>query len=127
MAGALGSLFKVGGNNRGQRRRGRRGARSEGVKSGGKKKNAVELRLGYGRGVPVEDCIATTGSMPGKGCDAMGVEGRGYCVWCAVKKGEGSKVTVDGKYFSKEIGGVDEAGKEYKAEEMLACPLLKPV
>ena len=93
----------------------------------GKTKNAVELRLGYGRGVPVEDCIATTGSMPGKGCDAMGVEGRGYCVWGAVKEGEGSKVTVDGKYFGKEVGGVDEAGKEYKAEEMLACPLFKPV
>ena len=93
----------------------------------GEKKNAVGLRLGYGRGVPVEDCIATTGSMPGKGCDTMGVEGRGDCVWSAVKEGEGSKVTVDGKYFSKEIGGVDEAGKEYKAEEMLACPLLKPV
>ena len=125
MEGALGSLFKVGGNNRGQRRRGRRGARSDGVKSG--KKNAVELRLGYGRGVPVEDCITTTESMPGKGCDAMGVEGRGDCVWGAVKEGEGCKVTVDGKYFGKEIGGVDEAGKEYKAEEMLACPLLKPV
>ena len=126
MEGALGSLFNMGGNNRGQRRRGRRGARSEGVKSGGGG-NAVELRLGYGRGVPVEDCIATTGSMPGKGCDTMGVEGRGDCVWSAVKEREGSKVTVDGKYFSKEIGGVDEAGKEYKAEEMLACPLLKPV
>ena len=126
MAGALGSLFKVGGNNRGQRRRGRRGARSDGGKSGGKK-NAVELRLGYGRGVPVEDCIATTGSMPGKGCDAMGVEGRGDCVWGAVKEGEDSKVTVYGKDFGKEVGGVDQAGKEYKAEEMLACPLLKPV
>ena len=34
VAGALGSLFKVGGNNRGQRRRGRRGARIDGVKSG---------------------------------------------------------------------------------------------
>ena len=126
MEGALGSLFNMGGNNRGQRRRGRRGARSDGVKSG-KKKNAVELRLGYGRGVPVEDCIATTGSMPGKGCDAMGVEGREDCVWGAVKEGEGSKVTVYGKYFGKQVGGVDEAGKEYKAEEMLACPLLKPV
>jgi hypothetical protein len=92
----------------------------------GFKKNAVELRLGYGRGVPVEDCIATTGSMPGKGCDAMEVEGRGDCVWGAVKEGEG-KVTVYGKDFGKEVGGVDEAGKEYKAEEMLACPLLKPV
>ncbi len=65
--------------------------------------------------------------MPGKGCDAMGVEGGGDCVWGAVKEGEGCKVTVDGKYFGKEVGGVDEAGKEYKAEEMLACPLLKPV
>ncbi len=65
--------------------------------------------------------------MPGKGCDAMGVEGRGDCVWGAVKEGEGCKVTVDGKYFGKEVGVVDEAGKEYKAEEMLACPLFKPV
>ena len=45
LEGALGSLFNMGGNNRGQRRRGRRGARSDGGKSGGKK-NAVELRLG---------------------------------------------------------------------------------
>ncbi len=57
----------------------------------------------------------------------MGVEGRGDCVWGAVKKGEGSKVTVYGKDFGKEVGGVDEAGNKYKAEEMLACPLLKPV
>jgi hypothetical protein len=49
LAGALGSLFKVGGMNRGQQRRGKRGARMDGVKSG-VKKNAVELRLGYGRG-----------------------------------------------------------------------------
>ena len=34
VAGALGSLFKVGGNNRGQRRRGRRGARIDGVNRG---------------------------------------------------------------------------------------------
>ncbi len=78
-------------------------------------------------GVPVEDCIATTGSMPGKGCDAMGIEGRRDCVWGAVKEGEGSKLTVHWKCFGKEVGGVDEAGKEHKAEEMLACPLLKPV
>ena len=77
--------------------------------------------------VPVEDCIATTGAMDGKGCDGMGGGGMGNGVWGAVEEGEGSKVTVDGKYFSKEIGGVDEAGKEYKAEEMLTCPLLKPV
>ena len=93
----------------------------------GGKKYAVELRLGYGRGVPVEDCIATTGSMPGKGCDAMGFKGRRDCVWGTVKEGKGSKMTVYGKDFGKEIGGVDEAGKEYKAEEMLACPLFKPV
>ena len=53
-------------------------------------------------------------------------EGIGYGVR-AVKEGEGSKVAIDGKYFGKEVGGIDEAGKEYKAEEMLACPLLKPV
>ncbi len=74
-AGALGSLFKVGGMNRGQRRRGRRGARMDGVKVG--YKNAVELKLGCGRGVPVEDCIATTGSMPGKGCDAKECDATG--------------------------------------------------
>jgi hypothetical protein len=27
------------------------------------KQNAVKLRGGYGRGVPVEDCIAMTGAM----------------------------------------------------------------
>ncbi len=37
LAGALGSLFKVGGKNMGQRRRGTRGARKDGVKSGVKK------------------------------------------------------------------------------------------
>ncbi len=65
--------------------------------------------------------------MPGKGCEAMGLEGRRDCVWGAVKEGEGSKVTVYGEDFDKEIGGVDEAGKEDKTEEMLASPLLKPV
>ena len=65
--------------------------------------------------------------MPGKGCDAMGLEGRGDCVWGAVKEGEGSKVTVDGEDFSEEVGGVDEAEKEDKTEKMLACPLLEPV
>ena len=57
----------------------------------------------------------------------MGLEGRRDCVGGVVKEGEGSKLTVYGKYFGKEVGGVYEAGKEYKAEEMLACPLLKPV
>ncbi len=44
-----------------------------------------------------------------------------------MKEGEGSKVTVYGEDFGKEIGGVDEAGKENKTEEMLVCPLLEPV
>jgi hypothetical protein len=42
-----------------------------------------------------------------------------------VKEGEGSNVTVDGKDFDEEIGGVDEAGKEEdETEELLAGPLL---
>ncbi len=32
-------------------------------------------------------------------------------------------MTVDGKDFGEEIGGVDEAGKEDKTEENLAGPL----
>ncbi len=36
-------------------------------------------------------------------------------------------MVVDGKNFGEEIGGVDEAGKEDKAEELLAHPLLHPV
>ncbi len=77
--------------------------------------------------VPVEDCIATTGAMTGKECGGMGGGGIGDGVWGAVKEGEGSKVTVDGEVFSEEIGGVDEAGKEDKTEEKLACPLPEPV
>ena len=77
--------------------------------------------------VPVEDCIATTGAMNGKGCGGMGGGGIGDGVWGAVKEGEGSKVTVDGKDFGEEIGGVDEAGKEDKTEELLAGPLPEPV
>ena len=46
--------------------------------------------------VPVEDCIATTGAMDGKGCDGMGGGGMGTGVWGAVKEEEGNKVTVDG-------------------------------
>ncbi len=48
--------------------------------------------------VPVEDCIATTGAMDGKGCDGMGGGGMWMwnVVWGAVEEGEGSKVTVDG-------------------------------
>jgi hypothetical protein len=44
-----------------------------------------------------------------------GVIGDG--VWGAVKEGEDSNVTVDGKDVGEEIGGVDEAGKEDKTEE----------
>ena len=77
--------------------------------------------------VPVEDCIATTGAMNGKGCGWMGGGGIGDGVWGAVKEGEGSKVTVDGEDFGKEVGGVDEAGKEDKTEEKLASPLPEPV
>ena len=77
--------------------------------------------------VPVEDCIATTGAMTGKGCGGVGGGGIGNEVWGAVKEGEGCKVTVDGEDFSEEIGGVDKAGKEDKTEEMLAGPLPEPV
>jgi hypothetical protein len=44
-----------------------------------------------------------------------------------VKEWEGCKVTVDGEDFGEEVGGVDEAGKEHKTEELLAGPLLEPV
>ncbi len=77
--------------------------------------------------VPVEDCIATTGAMTGKGCGGVGGGDIGDRVWGAVKEGEGSKVTVDGEDFSEEVGGVDEAGKKNKTEEKLAGPLPEPV
>ena len=77
--------------------------------------------------VPVEDCIATTGAMTGKGCGGVGGGGIGDGVWGAVKEGEGCKVTVDGEDFGEEVGGVDEAGKEDKTEEKLAGPLPEPV
>ncbi len=65
--------------------------------------------------------------MTGKGCGGMGGGGIGDGVWGAVKEGEGSNVAVDGKDFGEEVGGVDEAGKEDKTEELLAGPLLEPV
>jgi hypothetical protein len=37
----------------------------------------------------------------------------------AVKEGEGGYVAVDGKDFGEEIGGVDQAGEEDKAERVL--------
>ena len=77
--------------------------------------------------VPVEDCIATTGAMTGKGCGGMGGGGIGDGVWGAVKDWEGCKVTVDGKDFGEEIDGVDEAGKEDKAEELSTGRLLQPI
>jgi hypothetical protein len=45
----------------------------------------------------------------------------------AVKEGKGGEVAVDGKDFGDEIGGVDQAGEENKAEKVLAHPLLQPV
>jgi hypothetical protein len=45
----------------------------------------------------------------------------------AVKEGEGGYVAVDGKDFGEEIGGVDQAGEEDKAEKVLTHPLLQPV
>ncbi len=77
--------------------------------------------------VPVEDCIATTGAITGRECGGVGGGGIGDGVWGAVKEGEGCKVTVDGEDFSKEVGGVDEAGDEDKTEEKLAGPLPEPV
>ncbi len=77
--------------------------------------------------VPVEDCIASTGAMTGKGCGGMGGGGIGDGVWGAVKEGEGCKVTVDGEEFGEEVGGVNEAGKEDKTEEKLASTLPEPV
>ncbi len=77
--------------------------------------------------VPVEDCIATTGAMTGKGCGGAGGGGIGNGVWGAVKEGEGCKVMVDGEDFREEIGGVYKAGKEDKTEEMLAGSLPEPV
>ncbi len=44
----------------------------------------------------------------------------------AVKEGEGGNVVVYKEDFSEEIGGGDEAGKEDKAEKLLADPLLQP-
>ena len=45
----------------------------------------------------------------------------------AVKEREGGNVTVDGKDFGEEVGGVNKAGKEDKTEELLAGPLLESV
>ena len=44
-----------------------------------------------------------------------------------MKEGKGGNVAIDREDFSEEIGGVDEAGEEDKAEKVLANPLLQPV
>ncbi len=62
--------------------------------------------------VPVEDCIATTGAMTGKGCGGMGVECIGDGVWGAVKEGEGCKVTVDGRILVKKSAGLMRPGRK---------------
>ncbi len=36
-------------------------------------------------------------------------------------------MAVDGEDFSEEVGGVNEAGKENKTEELLRGPLFKPI
>ena len=81
--------------------------------------------------VPVVRGIPTTGSgVWWVGCGGVGV---GVGVWGlrvvggAVKEGKGGYVAVDGKDFGEEVGGVDEAGEEDKAEKVLAHPLLQPV
>ncbi len=65
--------------------------------------------------------------MKGKGYGGMRGGGIGDGGWCAVKEGEGSKVTVYREDFGEEVGGVDEAGKEAKTEELLAGSLPEPV
>jgi hypothetical protein len=75
--------------------------------------------------------MSVTGTFLWMGCGGEG--GGDKMVWgwrmigCAVKEGEGCNVAVDGKDFGEEIGGVDDAGKEDKAEELLTGPLLHPV
>jgi hypothetical protein len=45
----------------------------------------------------------------------------------AMKEGKGGNVAIYRENVSEEIGGVDEAGEENKAEKVLAHPLLQPV
>jgi hypothetical protein len=62
-------------------------AMRENIRDNESKKHAVKLRGGYGRGVPVEDCIATTGAMVRMGCDGEGGRCKRGRVWGAVKEG----------------------------------------
>ena len=68
--------------------------------------------------------------MWGSGCGGVGL-GVGVLglriVGGAVKEGKGGYVAVDGKDLGEKVGGVDEAGEEDKAEELLAYPLLQPI
>ncbi len=76
-------------------------------------------------------CVPTTGSSVGWLC--VGGVGVGEIVWGlrivggAVKEGKGGNVAVYREDFGEEVGGVDEVGEEYKAEELLAHPLLQPI
>ena len=45
----------------------------------------------------------------------------------AMKEGKGGNVTVYRKDLGKEVGRVDEAREECKAEKVLAYPLLQPI
>ncbi len=45
----------------------------------------------------------------------------------AVKEGVDGNVAVYREDFGEEVGGVDEAGDEYKAEKLLARSLLQPI
>jgi hypothetical protein len=47
----------------------------------------------------------------------------------AMKEGKGGNVAIYRENFSEEVGGVNEAGEEYKykAEKLLAHPLRQPV
>ena len=85
MVGALVPLLKDGERTREEHRRVRRDA--GGVRKTEGTKNAVKLGGGYGRGVPVEDCIATTASMVRMGCDGEGGRCKKGRVWGAMKEG----------------------------------------
>ncbi len=65
------------------------------------------------------DCMAAIGTILGVGCDGEGDgdKNKGVIIGSAVKEGGDFNVAVDGKDFSEEVGGVDEAGEKDKAEE----------
>jgi hypothetical protein len=64
----------------------------------------------------------------GRGVEAKGCGDLEIMIGGTVKEGEGCNEAEDGKNFDgEEVGGVDEAGNEDKAEELLARPLLRLV